>query len=42
MKTDKKYPRAFSHIGLTVPDIHKAVQFYSEVMDGTLLCNLQL
>ncbi|GAL76775.1 glyoxalase family protein [Nonlabens ulvanivorans] len=32
MKTDKKYPRAFSHIGLTVPDIHKAVQFYSEVM----------
>ncbi|GAK95175.1 glyoxalase family protein [Nonlabens ulvanivorans] len=32
MKTDKKYPKAFSHIGLTVPDIHQAVQFYSEVM----------
>ena len=27
-----KYPRSFSHIGITVPDIHKAVQFYQEVM----------
>ncbi|MBT8296439.1 MAG: lactoylglutathione lyase family protein [Gramella sp.] len=26
------YPRSFSHIGLTVPDIQKAVEFYSEVM----------
>lgn len=32
MKTDKAYPRAFSHIGITVPDIEKAVQFYTEVM----------
>jgi lactoylglutathione lyase family protein len=26
------YPRAFSHIGITVPDIKKAVEFYKEVM----------
>ena len=27
-----KYPRSFSHIGITVPDINKAVTFYEEVM----------
>ncbi|MGA9269593.1 MAG: lactoylglutathione lyase family protein [Lutimonas sp.] len=27
-----KYPRSFSHIGITVPDIQKAVEFYQEVM----------
>lgn len=27
-----KYPRSFSHIGITIPDIHKAVKFYEEVM----------
>lgn len=32
MTTDKSYPKSFSHIGITVPDIKKAVQFYSEVM----------
>ena len=26
------YPRSFSHIGITIPDIHKAVKFYEEVM----------
>ena len=26
------YPRSFSHIGITVPDIKKAVEFYQEVM----------
>ena len=26
------YPRAFSHIGLSVPDLEKAVKFYSDVM----------
>ena len=26
------YPRSFSHIGLSVPDIDKAVRFYTEVM----------
>jgi predicted enzyme related to lactoylglutathione lyase len=26
------YPRAFSHIGISVPDVAKAVEFYSEVM----------
>src|SRR5210317_189797 len=30
--SDKKYPKSFSHIGITVPDINKAVQFYEEVM----------
>lgn len=32
MKTENNYPKSFSHIGLTVPDIKAAVQFYSEVM----------
>ena len=27
-----KYPKSFSHIGITVPDIHKAVNFYQDVM----------
>ena len=26
------YPRTFSHIGISVPDVDKAVDFYSEVM----------
>ena len=29
---NNNYPRAFSHIGITVPDIHEAVEFYQEVM----------
>ena len=29
---ETKYPRSFSHIGITVPDIKKAVEFYEEVM----------
>jgi len=29
---ETRYPRAFSHIGITVPDIKKAVTFYTEVM----------
>lgn len=28
----KTYPKTFSHIGITVPDIEKAVKFYTEVM----------
>ena len=32
MKETKNYPKSFSHIGITVPDINKAVEFYSEVM----------
>jgi len=27
-----RYPRAFSHIGITVSDLDKAVKFYEEVM----------
>jgi lactoylglutathione lyase family protein len=27
-----KYPRSFSHIGISVPDIEKAVKFYNEVI----------
>ena len=26
------YPRAFSHVGICVPDLAKAVEFYSAVM----------
>lgn len=26
------YPRTFSHIGISVPDLEKAVEFYSEVL----------
>jgi predicted enzyme related to lactoylglutathione lyase len=26
------YPRTFSHIGISVPDVVKAVEFYGEVM----------
>ena len=29
---NKSYPRSFSHIGITVPDLKKAVEFYEEVM----------
>jgi predicted enzyme related to lactoylglutathione lyase len=29
---ETKYPRSFSHIGITVPNIKKAVKFYSDVM----------
>ncbi len=29
---DSTYPRAFSHIGLSVPDLEKAVKFYRDVM----------
>ncbi len=32
METDKTYPKSFSHIGITVPNINKAIQFYTEVM----------
>jgi lactoylglutathione lyase family protein len=31
------YPRAFSHIGISVPDLEKAVEFYSEVMGWYLI-----
>lgn len=33
----KPYPVNFSHIGLSVPDIHKAVDFYSNVMGWYLI-----
>jgi catechol 2,3-dioxygenase-like lactoylglutathione lyase family enzyme len=26
------YPGTFSHIGISVPDVEKAVEFYSKVM----------
>jgi lactoylglutathione lyase family protein len=29
---NNNYPRAFSHVGITVPNIMEAVKFYSEVM----------
>ncbi|GAA5494744.1 hypothetical protein Rhal01_00908 [Rubritalea halochordaticola] len=33
----KKFPKTFSHIGLSVPDIDQAVSFYSEVMGWYLI-----
>jgi lactoylglutathione lyase family protein len=30
--TMNTYPRTFSHIGISVPDVEKAVEFYSKVM----------
>lgn len=31
------YPRSFSHIGISVPDLEAAVKFYTEVLGGTPL-----
>ena len=31
------YPRNFSHLGLSVPDLDKAVAFYTEVMGWYLI-----
>lgn len=31
------YPRNFSHIGISVPDVEKAVEFYAEVMGWYLI-----
>ncbi|WP_430813101.1 lactoylglutathione lyase family protein [Carboxylicivirga sp. RSCT41] len=32
MKKENVYPKTFSHVGITVPDINEAVKFYTEVM----------
>jgi len=31
------YPRNFSHIGISVPDLDKAVEFYTDVMGWYLI-----
>ncbi len=31
-KSEQVYPKAFSHIGITVPNLEEAVKFYKEVM----------
>ncbi|MCH2056623.1 MAG: lactoylglutathione lyase family protein [Thalassotalea sp.] len=31
------YPRTFSHIGISVPDVEKAVKFYTEVLGSYLI-----
>lgn len=31
---ERPYPRTFSHIGISVPDLDAAVKFYTEVLDG--------
>lgn len=36
-KTGKTYPKTFSHIGITVPNIEDAVKFYTEVMGFYLI-----
>ena len=33
------YPKSFSHIGLSVPNIEKAVKFYTEVMGWYVVMN---
>jgi len=37
MSNRPTYPKAFSHIGITVPDIEAAVKFYTEVMGWYLI-----
>lgn len=32
-----RYPRVFSHIGIIVPDLEKAVDFYKEVMEWYII-----
>lgn len=32
MSDTKPFPRTFSHVGISVPDIDKAVQFYTDVL----------
>lgn len=34
---ETKYPRSFSHIGITVPTIKEAVDFYKNVMGWYLI-----
>lgn len=34
---NQAYPRNFSHIGISVPDLEQAVQFYTEVMGWYLI-----
>jgi catechol 2,3-dioxygenase-like lactoylglutathione lyase family enzyme len=33
----KAYPRTFSHIGISVPSVEKAVKFYTEVLGWYLI-----
>ncbi|MCA2015873.1 lactoylglutathione lyase family protein [Vibrio tritonius] len=37
MSNPTQYPRTFSHIGLSVPDLDKAVEFYTEVLGWYLI-----
>ncbi|MBB3259871.1 lactoylglutathione lyase family protein [Paraburkholderia bannensis] len=37
MSHDKAYPRSFSHIGLSVPDVEAAVNFYTSVLGWYLI-----
>lgn len=39
MSQNTNYPRNFSHIGLSVPDLQKAVEFYTEVMGWYIIMN---
>ena len=34
---DQVYPRTFSHIGISVPDLEKAVKFYTDVLGWYLI-----
>ncbi|MFT4809326.1 MAG: catechol 2,3-dioxygenase-like lactoylglutathione lyase family enzyme, partial [Paraglaciecola sp.] len=34
---NKQYPRTFSHIGISVPDLDAAVKFYTDVLGWYLI-----
>jgi catechol 2,3-dioxygenase-like lactoylglutathione lyase family enzyme len=35
--TDRPYPRGLAHVGLTVPDIEAAIEWYQDVLGYTLI-----
>ena len=37
IRMNKVYPRTFSHIGISVPSVEKAVKFYTEVLGWYLI-----
>lgn len=38
-KPESVYPKAFSHIGITVPDLDAAVRFYQDIMGWYVIMN---
>ncbi|WP_281240248.1 lactoylglutathione lyase family protein [Flavobacterium praedii] len=40
MSNLQQYPRVFSHIGISVPNIEKAIEFYKNVMGWYIIMNV--